>query len=251
MKLCSQCEFIYEDEQERCDMDGGELVYEPTLEHVFPRHSVQVMPELERPERARLIIPLTRLPQLETAAAPPTVRATRKRWATQIAATIVLAAVAFIAVYEGSGMMKTKPQTSGTAGATQSFEPSHLTAVGEVSAAADRPETRNAKLVTSQLSDSLEPPNAKLENAAAAIKRNAPNAKARTEVSALPGLKPLPRLKPLPTLKPLPGLAERNRSQNADHKALVVNAKVSPRKESGFGSFLKKTSRILTKPFKS
>ncbi len=29
MKLCSQCEFIYEDDQERCDMDGAELVYEP------------------------------------------------------------------------------------------------------------------------------------------------------------------------------------------------------------------------------
>ena len=31
MKRCSQCEFVYEDDQARCDMDGGELVYEPTL----------------------------------------------------------------------------------------------------------------------------------------------------------------------------------------------------------------------------
>jgi hypothetical protein len=29
MKLCSQCEFIYEDDQESCDMDGAELVYQP------------------------------------------------------------------------------------------------------------------------------------------------------------------------------------------------------------------------------
>ncbi|HKY28816.1 MAG TPA: hypothetical protein VJM12_12830 [Pyrinomonadaceae bacterium] len=31
MKRCSQCEFVYEDEQGVCDMDGSELVYEPTL----------------------------------------------------------------------------------------------------------------------------------------------------------------------------------------------------------------------------
>ena len=32
MKRCSQCEFIYEDDQHLCDMDGHELVYEPTLQ---------------------------------------------------------------------------------------------------------------------------------------------------------------------------------------------------------------------------
>jgi len=32
MKRCSQCDFIYEDDQNLCDMDGHELVYEPTIE---------------------------------------------------------------------------------------------------------------------------------------------------------------------------------------------------------------------------
>jgi len=32
MKRCSQCEFIYEDDQHLCDMDGHELLYEPTLQ---------------------------------------------------------------------------------------------------------------------------------------------------------------------------------------------------------------------------
>lgn len=36
MKRCSQCDFIYEDDQHLCDMDGHELIYEPTL------HSLQV-----------------------------------------------------------------------------------------------------------------------------------------------------------------------------------------------------------------
>ncbi len=34
MKRCSQCDFIYEDDQHLCDMDGHELVYEPTLNPV-------------------------------------------------------------------------------------------------------------------------------------------------------------------------------------------------------------------------
>lgn len=36
MKRCSECDFIYEDDQQLCDMDGHELIYEPTL------HSLQV-----------------------------------------------------------------------------------------------------------------------------------------------------------------------------------------------------------------
>ena len=60
MKLCSQCQFIYEDEQECCDMDGAELVYEPTLEHVFPNSVLQTRTELERSRPARLVIPLSR-----------------------------------------------------------------------------------------------------------------------------------------------------------------------------------------------
>src|SRR6267142_1374798 len=40
MKLCPQCEFIYEDDQTLCDMDGRELVYDRSPlaceELVFP-----------------------------------------------------------------------------------------------------------------------------------------------------------------------------------------------------------------------
>ena len=32
MKRCSQCDFLYEDDQQLCDMDGHELVYEPTFQ---------------------------------------------------------------------------------------------------------------------------------------------------------------------------------------------------------------------------
>jgi len=59
MKLCSQCQFIYEDEQERCDMDGAELVHEPTLEHVFPRNGQEAAVQRQA-EPLKIIIPLTK-----------------------------------------------------------------------------------------------------------------------------------------------------------------------------------------------
>jgi len=54
MKLCPQCEFIYEDYQRSCDMDGMELVYEPTLDRVLDKsvegksRSVRISPRLRR-----------------------------------------------------------------------------------------------------------------------------------------------------------------------------------------------------------
>ena len=68
MKLCSQCEFIYEDDQELCDMDGAQLVYEPTLDHVFPNNALQARTELERQRPGRLIIPLCGYGRIEITA---------------------------------------------------------------------------------------------------------------------------------------------------------------------------------------
>lgn len=45
MKLCPQCEFIYENEQSFCDMDGKELVYDPgplTFEENVPSRSSEL-----------------------------------------------------------------------------------------------------------------------------------------------------------------------------------------------------------------
>jgi hypothetical protein len=47
MKRCSECDFIYEDDQNLCDMDGNQLVYEPTL------HSLPVNATTTRPAKSR------------------------------------------------------------------------------------------------------------------------------------------------------------------------------------------------------
>jgi hypothetical protein len=239
MKLCSQCEFIYEDDQERCDMDGALLVYEPTLESVF-QTALEAKSKLKRPVPAKLIMPLSTSRQCETSTPPPNIFAARGRFALQIAAGIVLAVVAIVAFYASPRLFQTRTQTS--VGTVESQSPPHGNSepsptVSDTSVMSEKPETPNAKLETSPLSDKLQTRNAKREAA----------------VPALPGLKPLPRLKPLPTLKPLPRLADQSRSQNPSPKAAVVNTKVNAntKKESRFGSFLKKTGRILTKPFKS
>jgi hypothetical protein len=234
MKVCSQCQFIYEDDQERCDMDGAELVYEPTLERVFQNNASKAKSELERPARARLIIPLSRSPQPETSTAPPNVFVARGRLALQITAGIVLAVIAFTAFYASARLFQTRAQTSAGTRETQNpkLETSHSSPdVSDTSMVSDKPETRNARLETSPSSDKLETRSSKRE----------------TAVPVLPGLKPLP------TLKPIPRLADQSRSPNLSRKAAVVNTRenANTRKESRFGSLLKKTGRILTKPFKS
>ena len=49
MKLCPQCDFIYEDEQGLCDMDGKELVYHPA--------PVAVQQSVMRPTRLTIDLP--------------------------------------------------------------------------------------------------------------------------------------------------------------------------------------------------
>jgi hypothetical protein len=236
MKLCSQCEFIYEDDQERCDMDGGELVYEPTLESVFPDNALQARIELERRAPARIVIPLSRLPKPETLIANSNLAAPRGRLPLQIAAVAVLAAVSFMAFYGTPRLFQTKAQTANNPIESQqpkfsTFDP--LPIVSDAAATSAKPETPEAKPDVSQSPD----------------KRESRTTNYETAFPALPGLKPLPRLKPLPTLKPIPKLSER--SQSAGRKAIFVNTSANTKKDSRFGSFLKKTGRMLTKPFKS
>lgn len=231
-------------------MDGAELVYEPTLEHVFQNNALVATEKPERPGHARVIIPLSRSPQPESLVAPTNAVAARSRFALQIAAGFVMAVVAFMAFYAAPRLFQTKAQTSTSTIETRGPNSSLFSPVAfDSSMTTDKPETGNTKLQPS--SDKSETQNAKPETSLSSDKPETRNAKRETAFPALPGLKPLPRLKPLPTLKPLPGLRVQSPPLNASRKAAVVNTKVNTKKESRFGAFLKKTGRILTKPFKS
>jgi hypothetical protein len=152
MKLCSQCQFIYEDEQELCDMDGAELVYEPTLEHVFPNSAIQTRTELERSRPARLVIPFSRSSlRPQTSIAQP--QSNRIRWALQIAAVPVLAAVAFAAFYATPRLFQTKPQSAKKTIETQQPQPANsqpVLIVSDGAATSEKPETEETKPNVSQ-----------------------------------------------------------------------------------------------------
>ncbi|MDQ1638531.1 MAG: hypothetical protein QOF62_1870 [Pyrinomonadaceae bacterium] len=272
MKLCSQCEFIYEDDQERCDMDGGQLVYEPTLEHAFPNNALQARTELERrgpiskspaegrgsrqtagaeegvtgsAEQQQLLLSCRLLPPTADSVQQPAASiaqlrgwSNRSKLASQIAAVAVLAVVSFMAFYAISRVFQTKPQTAKNTIETQKARREISTMspiVSNTPVTNEKSETRETKLDASRSSTEPETRNLKRE----------------TAFPALPGLKPLPRLKPLPTLKSIPRLSDQGVAVNAYRKALGVNTRESAKKDSRFGSFLKKTGRILTKPFKS
>jgi len=235
MKLCSQCQFIYEDDQECCDMDGAELVYEPTLEHAFPNSAVPVTTVLQRRAPARLIIPLLRVSKPEISIARPQVLSNRRKFAFQVAAVAVLTAVSFMAFYATPRLFQTGSQTANTIPEIPKprVEASQPTIVPGATTTSEKPEVQETKPEISQSSPKSEARDPKLE----------------TAFAPLPGLKPLPRLQPIPKLKPIPRLSER--SQSTGRKATVVDTKANTKKDSRFGSFLKKTGRMLTKPFKS
>jgi hypothetical protein len=91
MKLCPQCEFIYEDDQSFCDMDGKELVYDPgplALEEDAPSPSPEVH------ERA----PILPIPTAQLPASQPTGWQSRSS-AVAALAGIILAALLFGVYY--------------------------------------------------------------------------------------------------------------------------------------------------------
>lgn len=73
MKLCPQCEFIYEDEQKFCDMDGQELVHDPKP-HAFDQKPHAFDPPFAHKSGAvtENAAALLSLPQSDHAATPVT-----------------------------------------------------------------------------------------------------------------------------------------------------------------------------------
>lgn len=311
MKLCSQCEFIYEDDQERCDMDGAELVHGPTLHTV----SQNAAPELMRPEPAGLINPLSNFPQAETFTAPPAVFAAPRSLGLPIAAALVLAVVVFLAHYASSRVFSITPEASANNVETQNpklrtADPQSVPAAGRDGAsqnnnsssspASDQspsPESPSSS-PSSQTptnsavpSSSLNPEEYQVATTAPLSASNLRSAHAtgrtrsatdnRLTIPRLAQLNTLPRVPPLRRLQPATAEKKKPGSASADAKEFITQQEVVQRpvaiqsdnqklavagpkpvsvnyrpagadekKQSRIGSFLKKTGRILTKPFR-
>ena len=179
MKRCSQCEFVYEDEQGVCDMDGSELVYEPTL---YPP-----------PSNATTTSPL---------------KFRSRSFILTAAATLIMGSVLAVGFY-GVTNRSERPTSAVTPVASESAPPSVVV----------EPAATPAKETSEPASDAkdADDTNAKSRNAATTSAAAKPAAGSRTTTTRT-------------STKP---------------------ASAPPKKEdSKVGGLIKKTGRILKKPFK-
>ena len=198
MKRCPQCEFIYENEQVTCDMDGAILALDKS----------GIAMEGQQSRWRSIAVPAS----VGTA----------------------LAAVLFIAFYS-SPLLVAKPDA----------DRHSLEQVPAISVHAPTPVP--AIEIPSPMSSPsvLEP--SRDEQATGARtpdsdQRNPSTADSRLTIKR--GLPPLPRVPTLPRLPP----ARVKKSSTTNDK--VQNTTSEPRKQSKVQSFLKKTGRVITKPFK-
>jgi hypothetical protein len=238
MKLCPQCEFIYEDDQNLCDMDGETLVYD-TRVGVFPETLSATTGA--RPAKSR-----------------------RKSIAVPVVAGLVFSAVLFIAYCASSPLLHLnvaspirKPEAKETSLRQQLTPPPD----GSQSQPGNPPQSPTNSVVASESVNSRAEWPAKLVSESARSQRvlkatdKVPKANADrlTIARALP---PLPQVRPLPRLSP-PRRLETARTESqlsgSNQQALVVEvkpAKVEANKRSKLTTLFKKTTRLLKKPFR-
>jgi len=195
MKRCPQCDFLYEDEQNFCDMDGKELAFDAES---FPQ-----------PQRTAIA----------SAALPA--KSHSSRFVVAMMAAIVVAAISFVAYYASSRLLNPRiEEVPPSASENQQIESSTPQSTPDSMPATPTETPAPAKLSTSQ-----PPANAKT------IVSSSTNAK-----SAAPSS---PRSVP-----------DRDERKIVAEKSGQKPAAVEAKKDSRIGSILKKTGRMLKKPFK-
>lgn len=200
MKRCPQCEFIYEDEQTTCDMDGAMLAFD------------------------------------KTSATVEGARSRAKSFAVPAVIGTALAVVLFLAFYT-SPLLVAKPDA-------RKLTPEETTPVNPGSAPTPlQPgiEGPSASPSPEDVPESMPTESATHGNRASEANHANPKT-ADSRLTIRRGLPPLPRV---PTLRRLPPARVRSSTSNDQ-----IKISRSPKKQSKVESFLKKTGRVITKPFK-
>lgn len=234
MKRCPECEFLYEDEQDRCDMDGTRLSFTATL------------PALPTP--------------------PEAVAAPKSRWAAftvPVLAVIVLASVLFI-LYRSAPRGVNSPSYAQPKPASQKAldKDLNLPGPGASQPAASGPASSPRSSEPSR--DPFAAPNAEPEKTekpapAGNQKNSSPLPVSHTQEapasqpdnSAGTESKPSSRVTPISPVPPGPRPAA---TYSAKSSATAANgahtsAPQNANKDSKVNSFLKKAGKILKKPF--
>ena len=221
MKRCPQCEFIYEDDQSLCDMDGQSLVRDNALSVMQPRSSSPTKP--------------AKRSSLNSIALPA-------------GAGLLLALAIFIGYTVSPDPLQTR--TEGATVRTQQLDAgsprqSELSMLSTGSISATEPVT----LEPSEPIRITKPEPSVLDKTVHAhIRRRDERVPTARTVPPLPRLRALPRL---PEAKPLDTKTVRGRtSQNSAQSKTRLDPPATGKKDSKLGSFMKKTGRVLSKPFK-
>lgn len=251
MKLCPQCEFIYEDDQKFCDMDGENLVSD-TRSGVFP-------PAMSTVPAVTAAVPAV------TAAKPK--KSPLKNIVMAVVAGFVLSALGLAYYASSPSLDSDSASRSRKLGAPEKSRQQQI--APPLDNSSSQPTTSPSQSPTNPKAapDSGQASGEELTDKPAsesARSHSVPKTTDRTlrasdnRLTIARHLPPLPRLTPLPRLPPprrlpaanpegkQPGVTARPHKQgNANQKLAMPN-----QKQSRVRSFLKKTGRILSKPFK-
>jgi hypothetical protein len=226
MKRCPQCEFIYEDHQSVCDMDGQDLLHDHALA-VLPPHTTSAIKSAKRSSLNGIALPA--------------------------GAGLLLAVAIFIGYTASPSSLQTKTEGATAKPATQQLEAisrqSDLFMQSTGSVSAVEPGT----LEPSE-SETIANPETEVLNKTvhAHIRKSDERFPIARSVPPLPRLRPLPRLPEAKPLEKKPGSTGTGRTsqRSAQPKTESVSG-ATIKKDSKLGSFLKKTRRVLSKPFRS
>jgi hypothetical protein len=220
MKRCSQCEFIYEDDQSVCDMDGGALI----VDNAFTAVSV-----IEKSA------PITRASSLRGIALPAS-------------AGLLLALLFSVGFFASADAV----QPGSEAPAAQLNPAQNLSSQvsGRLSLAIASVSSASSESPVSETSDDQTIKSPEVVNDV--TKRANIGRDALSVSRAVP---PLPRVRPLPRLPAAKALPRETANINVVRTAPATQRKATeqahPTKpDSKVGGFLKKTGRLLSKPFK-
>lgn len=243
MKLCPQCEFLYEDDQTFCDMDGEGLVHDSRAEGSSDAAPAETR---ARPKHSRLRVVVV----------------------TMVTGLLLLVLLSF-AYYASSRSFDSDPAFRSRKPETN---PSQQIAPASVDNSATQPAASPSQSPPGTASESPSVTADEGAEQAESARSETTTSKARdntlnsndSRLTISKRVPPLPQLNPLPQLLPPRRLAPattiggkqkvpRQTTTETSQKSLIVEVKPASKnatKRSKVGAFLKKTGRMLTKPFK-
>ncbi len=262
MKLCPDCEFIYEDDQSFCDMDGKELVFDPkplSIKENGPSTSMQLEAFVAIPSPLAAGAALSLAPAL-----PPSFPPRSESRGLLVAALVgvVIAVLLFVAYYVRVHRLRSVKASQSH---NQSFgssvhdaistPPSVPDSVAESAPAAQDHQAASLASARPSSGTSRAPVIIQLTNGAIIKADEAWENKEGIwyrQAGVVTVLKPS-EVRSIQRLEPPRKSQQPTRSHEttvAQKQPRAETEAASPNKESRVSSFLKKTGRILKKPFK-